>query len=141
MLIPDMFSGELTSPKLDHYESDDGFCDFWAAWPSGTRKVAKAQCRAKWIKMGLSVAAKHIVAHVAFMKTSEDWQKQNGSFICAPLVYLNQERWLDWTPPERPAFDPVQATKELLAERDRNYRAPSADIKAKLQALRKEYRS
>lgn len=142
MLIPDMFTGELSQPKtLDSYQTDAWFDDFWAAWPSGTRKVAKAQCRAKWINRCFWTSAKHIIAHVEWMKTQEDWQKQNGAFICAPLVYLNQERWVDWTPPTKPAFDPVAATKELLAERDRNFRPPSADIKAKLAALRKEWRS
>lgn len=141
MLIADMFTGELTAPKLDHYESDDGFDDFWASWPSGTRKVAKQQCRAKWIKHALSGSAKHILAHVVFMKTQEDWLKGNGSFICAPIVYLNQQRWADWIPDTRPTFDPVAATRELLAERDRNYCPPSSDIKAKLAALRKEMRA
>lgn len=139
MLIPDMFTGELTPP---HAETDlsAGFDEFWKAYPSGPRKVAKAQVLAKWIKLGCAHNWPHIVAHVAWMRTQEDWIKQNGAFICAPLVYANQQRWLDWEPPTKPAFDPVAATKELLAERDRNYRPPSADIKAKLAELRREMR-
>jgi hypothetical protein len=27
------------------------------------------------------------------MKTTEQWRKDNGAFIPAPLVYLNQQRW------------------------------------------------
>jgi hypothetical protein len=27
------------------------------------------------------------------MKTTEQWKKDNGAFIPAPLVYLNQQRW------------------------------------------------
>jgi hypothetical protein len=27
------------------------------------------------------------------MKTTNDWRKDNGAFIPAPLVYLNQQRW------------------------------------------------
>lgn len=137
MLVADMFSGEWTPPHVGNASTLDGFDAFWKAWPSGIRKVAKQQCQAKWLKHKLSMNAAHIVAHIAWMKTQEDWQKGNGAFICAPIVYLNQQRWIDWEPPTKPTIDPAVATRELLAERDRNYRPPSAEVRAKLEALRR----
>ena len=46
--------------------------------------------------------ADHIVAHVRWLKTTEDWQKNGGAFIPAPLVYLNQSRWDGAEIPESP---------------------------------------
>ena len=34
-----------------------------------------------------------IIKHVESCKTSDGWLKNNGEFIPAPLVYLNQQRW------------------------------------------------
>lgn len=52
------------------------------------------------------------------MKTQDDWLRDNGRFICAPLVYLNQQRWVDWEPvaikvkPERdPELDKLDRDK------------------------------
>ena len=140
MLIADMFTGELTEPG-GTIDLASGFDEFWLVWPKSTRKVARSQCLAKWISMGLCDHAAHIKAHVIWMRTQDDWTKQNGAFIPLVSTYLNQERWADWQPDERQTIDPVAATRELLAERDRNYRPPSADIKAKLQALRREMRT
>jgi len=140
MLIADMFTGELSFPH-DVVDLSIGFDSFWIVWPSGTRKVAKKQCFQKWKAGELWKQSGHIIRHVKFMKTTEDWLKQNGAFIPMVITYLNQERWADWQPDDRPTVDPVAATRELLAERDRNYRPPSADIKAKLQALRREMRT
>lgn len=69
------------------------FDRFWAAWPKHSRKVAKDQCRAKWAKRGCDAIADKIVAHVKEMKVGAAWTKDNGEFIPAPLVYLNQARW------------------------------------------------
>ena len=33
------------------------------------------------------------IKHVIWMKTTDAWKKQNGEFIPAPLVYINQMRW------------------------------------------------
>ena len=73
------------------------FDDFWRAWPSNggnyTRKGAKSECLRRWQQRGLDIEADQIIAHVQWLKTTEDWQKQGGAFIPAPLVYLNQSRW------------------------------------------------
>lgn len=110
--------------------SDNGFAAFWRVWPVGDRKVAKAQCAAKWAKLGCSNNAAHIIAHVEYLKTTEQWQK---GIIPMPATYLNQQRWLDWQPaPERPkqpdALTVIKAHKGA---------APTPEIRAKLAELRR----
>lgn len=72
---------------------DGGFARFWAAYPATTRKAAKAQCLRKWGDMGCALIADRIVEHLEAMKRNDQWTKDNGQFIPAPIVYLNQARW------------------------------------------------
>lgn len=74
-------------------ESSPGFARFWEAWPAGPRKVAKAQCIAKWKSRNLEQQADAIVAALEASKTSRQWTRDNGEYIPAPLVWLNQARW------------------------------------------------
>ena len=85
--------GELMSKGFEH---------FWQAWPSSPRKGAKSSCKAKWDKQGFDLQADQIIKHVEWLKTTEQWKKGNGSFIPAPLVYLNQMRWDGAEVPEPP---------------------------------------
>lgn len=106
--MADLFGDMITAPRGTVKKSDgnaaDGFAEFWKAWPSNARKVAKQQCLDKWARNGLAEQKDHIIAHVEWMKTQEDWVRDQGRFICAPLVYINQQRWADWEPPKaRPA--------------------------------------
>jgi hypothetical protein len=92
----DLFGDEITSPTgrcAPLLNAAHGFAEFWASWPRGTRKVAKQQCLNKWAKYGCAENATLIIQHVEAMKRSQDWLKDNGAFIPAPLVYLNQRRW------------------------------------------------
>jgi len=66
---------------------------FWQAWPKSPRKGAKSACLAKWNKHLYEHCADQIVKHVEWMKTTDQWRKDNGAYIPAPLVYLNQQRW------------------------------------------------
>jgi uncharacterized protein YdaU (DUF1376 family) len=68
------------------------FDDFWNAWPSSKRKVAKAECQKKWAKAGLDSVAEAIVLHVNAIKGTEQW---TSGFEPAPLTYINQRRWED----------------------------------------------
>ena len=100
----DLFGDTITQPKVAGLKSRTvnaahGFPEFWKAYPGGPRKVAKQQCLDKWAKLDCAESAAHILEHVEWMKTQPDWLKDAGNFICAPLVYLNQQRWADWTPP------------------------------------------
>jgi uncharacterized protein YdaU (DUF1376 family) len=68
------------------------FDEFWNAWPSSKRKVAKAECQKKWAKAGLDSVAEAIVLHVNAIKGTEQW---TSGFEPAPLTYINQRRWED----------------------------------------------
>jgi uncharacterized protein YdaU (DUF1376 family) len=68
------------------------FDEFWNAWPSSKRKVAKAECQKKWAKAGLDSVAQAIVSHVNAIKGTEQW---TSGFEPAPLTYINQRRWED----------------------------------------------
>jgi hypothetical protein len=69
------------------------FLRFWGAWPSSARKASRGECWAKWLKQDFDQVAEQIVSHVEAMKQTQDWRKDSGSFIPAPLAYLNQRRW------------------------------------------------
>ena len=84
-----------------------GFTEFWKAWPSGPRKVAKQQCLNKWAKFNCSSNATEICRHVEAMKATKAWQ---DGFIPMPLTYLNQQRWegqaeAEIDPESRPAIE------------------------------------
>ena len=68
------------------------FDEFWNAWPTSKRKVAKAECQKKWAKAGLDSVAEAIVLHVNAIKGTEQW---TSGFEPAPLTYINQRRWED----------------------------------------------
>lgn len=70
-----------------------GFARFWEVWPASDRKEARGKCHEVWVKANAEPHADRIVAHVERLKDSTGWKKQNGEFIPAPLVYLNQRKW------------------------------------------------
>ena len=72
---------------------ETGFDRFWAAWPKNPRKGAKQECSKKWKKYYCETHVDQILKHVEWMKTTDQWRKDNGAYIPAPLVYLNQQRW------------------------------------------------
>jgi hypothetical protein len=74
-------------------ETDNGFALFWSTYPDIQRKQSKSKCHEIWIKKKLSFDKKRIVDHVENLKSSGDWTKENGQYVPAPLVYLNQRRW------------------------------------------------
>ena len=78
-------------PKSE--ESEAGFEKFWQVWPKSDRKQAKGLCLKAWKKAGAERHAADILAHIEACKRSENWSKEGGQFIPAPLVYLNQKRW------------------------------------------------
>ena len=103
----DLFGDTVTTPQFTDSGKSlinraHGFVEFWKAWPSGDRKVAKQQCLDKWARYSCCDSSSHIVAHVEYLKTTDQWQK---GIIPAPLVYLNQQRWIDWEPPKEKKKD------------------------------------
>jgi len=116
---------------------------FWAAWPKSVRKGGKSTCLAKWNKLKLDAQADQIIKHVEWMKTTDAWTKQNGDFIPAPLVYINQMRWDGAEIPE---------TKEMTINLNVTFKDPAlakieedtkravgmpADVAEKLRQLKK----
>ena len=76
-------SSQTTSTRFD---------EFWSAWPTSKRKVAKSECQKKWAKHGLDSVAETIIAQVNSLKVTEQW---TSGFEPAPLTYINQRRWED----------------------------------------------
>jgi hypothetical protein len=76
---------------MELFESN--FDKFWAAWPKSYRKGGKSVCLTRWKKGLYDGCADQIIKHVEWMKTTDAWRKDQGAFIPAPLVYLNQQRW------------------------------------------------
>jgi len=70
-----------------------GFADFWQTWPKSDRKQAKGKCLEAWKKAGAERQAADVLAHVNAMAGSDEWRRDGGQYIPAPLVYLNQRRW------------------------------------------------
>ena len=139
--MTDLFGDTNTAPSVSAplrkslINLAHGFPEFWQCWPSGPRKVAKRQCLDKWARYECAMSATLIVQHVEWMKTQQDWLKDNGAFIPQPLTYLNQQRWDGWEPvavPTRPAIDPALAK---LAKDAAMAAKPSPEVRAKMAQL------
>lgn len=118
------------------------FDKFWAAWPKSFRKGGKSVCKARWDKGMYDGCADQIIKHVAWMCTTDAWRKDNGAFIPAPLVYLNQQRWDGAEIPDnfvvnKPASAYVDPALQKIAA-DRAKAAPMPDhIRERLQQIRR----
>ena len=114
-----------------------GFDRFWEAWPKSPRKGAKAECKKKWVKNYCETCADQIIKHVEWMKTTDQWRKNEGAFIPAPLVYLNQQRW---DGAEIPEIKPTTAKDPALVKLDEDNKkaAPMPDsVRQMLAQLRR----
>ena len=69
------------------------FDEFWSAYPNCKRKGSKTKCLSVWQKQNFDSVAEQIIAHVKSMASSDDWLRDSGQYIPAPLSYLNQQRW------------------------------------------------
>ena len=113
------------------------FEKFWQAWPSSPRKGAKSECKKKWDKLGCDGEIDQIIKHIEWLKTTDQWIRGNGSFIPAPLVYLNQKRW---DGAEVPEIKPVTAKDDTLIklEESRKEAIPMPEeIRQRLAQLRR----
>jgi hypothetical protein len=117
--------------------TDQGFEEFWNAYPKCFRKGEKSACKKKWVESYYFTQKEIIVKHLQWMATTEQWLRDNGAFIPAPKVYLNQQRWDGADIPElkpKPSIDPALA--KIAA--DSKKAAPMPDhIRKKLDDLRK----
>ncbi len=72
-------------------ESDELFLSFWESYPK--RKRDRELCRKKFLSFELELQRK-IVEDVRTRRVKHtDWVKENGRFVCAPIVYLRGKRW------------------------------------------------
>ena len=82
--------------KTSSSSSDDGFGEFWSAYP---KKVGKDAARKAWAKIKQKTEVlKEIHDSLAWQITSDQWKRDNGQFIPNPATYLNQGRWQDEQP-------------------------------------------
>lgn len=134
----DLFGDTMATPDETATKSSKlinashGFLDWWQAWPSNTRKGAKQQCINKWARNECANEASHILMHTEFMKLQDCWLKNKGEFICAPLVYLNQQRWTEWVP-ELIKPKKIDVLAELKAHKGSK---PSAEVLAAIAKIK-----
>lgn len=83
--------------KTDDYPYEMWFDSFWKMYP-GPRKTDKKKCHDKFLRILKAEKApdhlfEKIMGGLNMWMSSDDWQKDGGQYICAPLVWLNNERW------------------------------------------------
>jgi hypothetical protein len=118
-------------------KTDEGFEEFWSAYPKCFRKGEKSACKKKWVESYYFTQKEIIVKHLNWMATTGQWLRDGGAFIPAPKVYLNQQRWDGADIPDvkpRPLVDPALAKIESDSKRA----VPMPEhIRARLAELRK----
>ena len=77
------------------------FGRFWSAYP---KKVGKANCERWFARHKVDEETlKAMLESLAYLKTTEQWQKDGGQYIPNPQTWLNGRRWEDESakPPQR----------------------------------------
>ena len=72
---------------------DNGFEEFWQAYP---KKVGKDAAAKSWSKVKARID--DILPALTWQKESDQWRRNDGQFIPNPATYLNQGRWQDEQP-------------------------------------------
>lgn len=83
--------------KTDEHPYEMWFDSFWKMYP-GHRKTDKKRCHDKFLRILKAEKApdhlfEKIMGGLNMWMSSDDWQKNGGQYICAPIVWLNNERW------------------------------------------------
>lgn len=89
----------LVKSKVIDCAPDDGFLEFWNAYP---KKKNKAYAEKSWKKLKPNID--EVLKSLEWQKETKDWQKQDGQFIPYPASYINAKGWLDEPIEERLAF-------------------------------------
>lgn len=77
------------------------FGRFWSAYP---KKVGKANCERWFARHKVDESTlQAMLESLAYLKTTEQWQKDGGQYIPNPQTWLNGRRWEDESakPPQR----------------------------------------
>lgn len=80
-------------PSVTIINHQKRFTEFWNAYPNCKRKGSQTKCQSVWQKQSFESIAEQIIAHVKSMASSDEWLRDSGQYIPAPLAYLNQQRW------------------------------------------------
>ncbi len=80
---------------------DDGFEEFWQAYP---KKVGKEAARKSWEKYKSNFSLTSVLLALQWQIESDQWRRNDGQFIPNPATYLNQGRWQDQQPVESTPF-------------------------------------
>ena len=83
------------NPKEKPYSSD--FETFWKEYPRGD---GKGKAFESWQKMKPPI--NEVLIALNWQKVSDQWKKEDGQFIPMATTYLNQKRWEDKPPKEKP---------------------------------------
>jgi hypothetical protein len=105
------------SPRQAGLTYSPPFLEFYRFYP-GPRKHGRIKPYGAW-KNALKVHGlsedellRLCTEALTWQIKSEDWTKENGQYIPAPEVYLNQARW------EQEEYDPIKAAKEAAKIKD-----------------------
>jgi len=71
---------------------DDGFLQFWKAYP---KKRGRGAAESAWKKAKGKPATEEIIEAVTAQAQSWDWRKDGGQFVPNPATWINQRRWED----------------------------------------------
>ncbi len=101
-MIVDLFGDAVTTPGSKPLKTagnaSQGFPEWWATWPKHPRKADKQKCLNYWSRFALADCGERVLQHTRFMLEQDDWLKESGTYIPAPIVYLRRAGWIDWEP-------------------------------------------
>ena len=123
-----------SSPTGTSGTEPQGFVRFWDSWPKNIRKGGRSLCLKAWLRCHAENAVEQILAHVNFLKNSEEWKRDGGQYVPAPSTYLNQQRWsgseFDFkdSPRQIPEFKLEQGHYLRLSNNDNWIRVAFADV-------------
>ena len=106
ILKRDISSGFSDSEPVE-VAREDVFDAFWKLYPSSCpRKTDRKKCREKFLRLltnatNTSAFVEELFAGLERWCDSEMWSANNGSYIKAPLVWLNNECWNDEPKPRQ----------------------------------------
>ena len=91
-LIPDSLIPD-SKPSSPSATPDDGFGEFWKAYP---KKKKKGDALKAWAKLKAKRETLTLILGALTWQTKTlDWTKDSGQFIPYPATYLNSQSWLD----------------------------------------------
>jgi hypothetical protein len=108
-MAPDLFAD--SEPIITNEQVlDEWFAEFWQHY-AGPRKADKAKCKAKYAAIIAPHGRPEFAIHQAIMLglsrhlDCDQWAKDNGKWIPAPLVFLNRSQW-EATPAPSMTYNP-----------------------------------